>query len=127
MNCLYVSYRARYIALSKPYDEQHLTGLFTNKSGAMDSVLFPDKKLSFNISTNSGAPSYDSCMINFRAPVEGNTVNYLFTEDEIQILGDNKCSIDMKVSSKQMKISSNECRVSLCGNSARFDGVYKRQ
>lgn len=45
MNCLYVSYRAMYIELSKPYDKQHLTGLFANKSGTMDSVLFPDKKL----------------------------------------------------------------------------------
>lgn len=123
-NCLYESYRARYIELSKSYDKQQLTGLFTNDLGMMDSVLFPDGTLSVNISTDSGAPSYDSCMVSFRAPVEGSSVQHVFTHDEI--LSDKKCSVDMKVSSAKMQISSKECRA-LCGISASFDGTYKRQ
>ncbi|MDH1321412.1 hypothetical protein N5C39_23870 [Enterobacter bugandensis] len=125
MNCLYDSYRERYKELSKNYDKEQLTGLFTNKLGTLDSVLFPDGKLSVNISTDSGAPSYDSCTVSFRAPVEDNIVRHVLTKDEI--VGDYKCSIDMKVSGTQMKISSKECRASLCGNSAIFDGTYKKQ
>lgn len=125
MNCLYDSYRERYKELSKSYDKQQLTGLFTNKSGMMDSVLFPNGMLSVNISTDAGAPSYDSCQVSFRAPVEKDILKHVLTADEIA--GDSNCSVEMNVSGTQMEISSKECRASLCGNSASFDGIYKRQ
>lgn len=124
MNCLYDSYRGRYKELSKTYDKQHLTGLFTNEQGMLDSVLFPDGKLSVNLSTDVGAPSYDSCSVSFSAPVENNIVRHVFTEDEIA--GGAKCTVDMKVSGTQIKISSKGCS-SLCGASASFDGTFKRQ
>ncbi|URK87582.1 lysozyme inhibitor LprI family protein [Rhizobium sp. RCAM05350] len=41
MNCLIDSYRARYVELSSSYDQQHLTGQFTNQLGVLDGVLFP--------------------------------------------------------------------------------------
>lgn len=73
-SCLIDSYRARYVELSSSYDQQHLTGLFINKLGFLDSVLFPGGNLSINISTDVGAPSYDSCSVTFRAPLKGTSV-----------------------------------------------------
>lgn len=99
INCLYDSYRARYIELCKTYDKQHLTGPYVNELVTMDSV-FPDGKLAVNISTSSGAPSYDSCSVSFKSPVKDISVKHTFTHDEI--LSDDKCSVNMKISGTQM-------------------------
>lgn len=123
MNCLIDSYRARSIELSSSYDQQHLTGQFLNKLGGLDSVLFPGGNLSVDISTNVGAPSYDSCSVTFRAPLEGTIVHHVFTPEEMGT--DDQCTVDMKVTGSQIEVSAKDCR-SLCGNSASFDGIYKR-
>ena len=124
MNCLIDSYRARYVELSSSYDQQHLTGQFTNKLGILDSVLFPGGNLSVNISTDVGAPSYDSCSVTFRAPLEGGAVHHVFTPEEMGT--DVQCTVDLKVTSSQIEVSPKDCRT-LCGLSASFDGTYKRQ
>jgi uncharacterized protein len=124
MNCLTDSYRARYVELSSSYDQQHLTGQFTNKLGILDSVLFPGGNLSVNISTDVGAPSYDSCSVTFRAPLAGSAVHHVFTPEEMGT--DDQCAVDLKVTGSQIDVSSKECRT-LCGLSASFDGTYKRQ
>lgn len=124
MNCLIDSYRARYVELSSSYDQQHLTGQFTNTLGILDGVLFPDGNLAVNISTDVGAPSYDSCSVTFRAPLDGTAVHHVFTPEEMGT--DDQCTVDMKVTSSQIEVLSKDCRT-LCGNSASFDGTYKRQ
>ena len=122
-SCLYDSYRARYIELSVSYDHQHLTGIFSNKLGFIDSVLFPDGKLAVNIATDVGEPSYDSCSVTFVAPLKGASVQHTFTAEETG--GDEKCTVNMNVTGSQIDVSSVGCRA-FCGNSASFDGTYKK-
>lgn len=123
-SCLLDSYRARYSELSSSYDKQHLTGFFSNKLGFIDSVLFPDGKLAVNISTNVGGPSYDSCSVTFIAPLKGASVQHTFTAEDTGVV-DEKCTVNMNVTGSKIKVSSAECST-FCGNSATFDGVYKK-
>lgn len=122
-NCLIDTYRARYVELSASYDQRHLTGIFSNKLGFIDSVLFPDGKLTVHISTDIGEPSHDSCSVAFVAPLNGASVQHTLTAEETG--GNEKCTVNMNVTSSQINVSSIGCR-SLCGNSASFDGAYKK-
>jgi uncharacterized protein len=106
MNCLIDSYRGRYAELSSAYDQKHLTGTYGN------------------ISTDVGAPSYDSCSVTFRAPLEGEAVQHVFTPEEIG--ADGQCTVDLKITGSQIDVTPKDCRV-FCGNSASFDGAYKKQ
>ncbi|KQU95366.1 DUF1311 domain-containing protein [Ensifer sp. T173] len=124
MNCLIDSYRGRYAELSSAYDQKHLTGTYGNARGVLDSVLFPDGNLLVNISTDVGAPSYDSCSVTFRAPLEGEAVQHVFTPEEIG--ADGQCTVDLKITGSQIDVTPKDCRV-FCGNSASFDGAYKKQ
>ncbi len=123
MNCLVDSYRARYIELSSSYDKQQYTGHFSNKKGVLDSVLFPDGSLSVNISTDVGAPSYDSCSVAFIAPLAGTAVHHVFTAEETGTT--EQCTVDLKISGSQSAVNPKGCQ-SFCGNAASFDGVYKK-
>jgi uncharacterized protein len=123
MNCLIDSYHARYVELSSSYDQKRLTAQFNNQLGILDGVLFPNGDLEVNISTNVGAPSYDSCTVTFRAPLKGAAVHYVFAPDEID--PDEQCTVDLKVTGSQIQVSSKECRT-YCGLSASFDGTYDR-
>ncbi|RZT99870.1 hypothetical protein EV681_1665 [Advenella incenata] len=124
MNCLVDSYRARYIELSSSYDKQQYTGQFSNNKGVLDSVLFPDGNLSVNISTDVGAPSYDSCSVTFLAPLAGTAVHHVFTEEETGTT--DQCIVDLNVSGSQFSVKPKSCQ-SFCGNAASFDGIYKKK
>lgn len=123
MNCLIDSYRARYLELSASYDEKRITGQYANDAGVVDTVLFPDGNLSVNISTSGPAPTYDSCSVTFRAPLDGDAAHHVFTPDETGT--DDQCTVDMKVTGSRIEIPR-DCRV-FCGNSASFDGIYKKR
>ncbi|MGO4723561.1 MULTISPECIES: lysozyme inhibitor LprI family protein [unclassified Inquilinus] len=125
MNCLLDSYRARYVELSAPYDQHHLTGSYSNDrvGGFLDGVLFPDGSLSVSISSTGPAPAYDQCSVTFRAPLDGGKVHYVAPPDPD--IPDSKCTVDLTVSGSEIRVVPTDCRES-CGNGASFDGVYKR-
>lgn len=125
MNCLLDSYRARYVELSAPYDQHHLTGGYSNErvGGYLDGVLFPDGSLSVSISSTGPAPAYDQCSVTFRAPLQGDTVHYVAPPDADD--PDDKCAVELKLSGSQIQVTPTDCRSS-CGNGASFDGVYKK-
>ncbi|MFE0758585.1 lysozyme inhibitor LprI family protein [Inquilinus sp. NPDC058860] len=125
LNCLLDSYRARYVELAAPYDQQHVTGAYSNGrvNGILDGVLFPDGSLSVSIASSGPAPAYDQCSVTFRAPLKGDTVQYVAPPDVDDL--DDKCAIELKLNGSRIQVMPTDCRDD-CGNGASFDGVYKR-
>lgn len=124
--CLLASYRARFVELSAPYDQRHLTGKYTSDevNGDLDGVLFPDGTLSVGIRSAGPPPAYDQCAISFRAPLDADKLHYVAPAADVP---DDKCTVDLTVNSSRLHVvSTPDCRSYYCGGGAVFDGAYRK-
>ena len=126
MGCLFDSYRSRFAELSSSYDRRHLTGRYKNDrvNGYLDSVLFPDGSLSVSITSNGGPPGYDQCAIAFRAPLNGERVYYMDSQNSPS--PGNECTVELTITGARIQVAPTGC-LSYCGMAASFESVYNKQ
>lgn len=127
MNCLWESYGARFNEIATPYDTSHLTGRYSQhqRTALIEVVLFPDRTLATYAEASLGAPSYNSCNLSFRAPLNGDAVDYTLPREDWMGPKDPLCRIQLTKTRSGFLVKTEYCE-SQCGNGVSLDGAYTR-
>lgn len=125
MNCLLGSYATRFKEIASLYDTARLTGPYAKEYGSLDIVSFPDRSLAVNAEGMLGPPSYNSCNLSFRAPLNSGKMDYTFPRGEGDEPNDPQCRIQMTQTSSGFQVHTEHCDLK-CGVGVSLDGSYKR-